>query len=425
MSKNNPPIQLVKNEKHKAKTQPERLEPTVSSECGLMDVPFLVLVLLLVGIGLIMMFSASYARAANESHGNPAFYFVRQAAFAVAGVGAMWVISRLNYQLWRMLAFPILGVAIVLLMAVPLIGDSAGGATRWIQIGPLRFQPSEIAKIGMVLSFAAMMSSWKDRMRTLKYGVAPFVGIMGILAVLLYLQPHLSATMIILVVGVAMMFLGGTHPKWLVAGFGLAVLLLVVYLTTQGYSGERFEAWLHPEADAQGDGYQVLQSLMAIGSGGLTGLGFGRSRQKYLYLPEEHNDYIFAVVCEELGFIGAGMIILLFMLLIIRGYWLAMHARDRFGSLTVSGLTTLLAVQVFLNIGVVSNLLPSTGISLPFFSYGGTALMINLAEMGIILGVSRWNTNAMPIKDKKKKTRKTGGKTNARHIHLRRDRRTH
>ena len=385
----------------------------------------MILVLLLVGIGLIMLFSASYARAANEAHGNPAYYFVRQAIFAFGGIAVMWFISRWNYQVWRMLAFPILGVSILFLIAVPLIGDSGGGATRWIQVGPIRFQPSEIAKIGMVLTFAALMSSWKDRMRTFRYGVVPFVGIMGLIALLLYLQPHLSATMIIMIVGVTMMYMGGTHPKWLLAGAGLVVLLLVVYLTTQGYSGERFDAWLHPEEDARGDGYQVLQSLMAIGSGGLTGLGFGRSRQKYLYLPEEHNDYIFAVVCEELGFIGASMIILLFMLLIIRGYWLAMHARDRFGALTVSGLTTLLAVQVFLNIGVVSNLLPSTGISLPFFSYGGTALLINLAEMGIILGVSRWNTNAISLKDKKKKHRKTGGKANARHIHLRRDRGTH
>lgn len=424
MSKKRPAIKLVKNESTKVKNQPERLQEP-ANESGLMDVPFLILVLLLVGIGLIMMFSASYARAANEAHGNPAFYFVRQAFFAVCGIGAMWVLSTWNYQVWRSFSFVILGVSILFLMAVPLIGDSGGGATRWIQVGPIRFQPSELAKIGMVLTFATLMSAWKDRMHTFRYGVVPFVGIMGVIAVLLYLQPHLSATMIIMFVGVTMMFLGGTRIKWLLMGGGLAVLLVAVYLTTQGYSGERFVAWLHPEADAQGNGYQVLQSLMAIGSGGLTGLGFGRSRQKYLYLPEEHNDYIFAVVCEELGFIGAGMIMLLFMLLIIRGYWLAMHARDRFGSLVVSGLTTLLAVQVFLNIGVVTNLLPSTGISLPFFSYGGTALLINLAEMGIILGVSRWNTNAMPVRDKKKKQKKTGGKANARHIHMRRDRGAH
>ena len=181
--------------------------------------------------------------------------------------------------------------------------------------------------------------------------------------------------------------------------------LLAVYLMTKGYSGDRIKAWLHPEDYAADEGYQVIQSRYAIGSGGLTGLGFGKSRQKYLYLPEEHNDYIFAIVCEELGFIGATLIVVLFALLVLRGYWISMHAHDRFGALLSAGLTTLIGLQVLLNIGVVTNLLPSTGISLPFFSYGGTALLVNLAEMGMILSVSRQNTNRMVVKRRKKRRR--------------------
>jgi len=222
----------------------------------------------------------------------------------------------------------------------------------------------------------------------------PFAGILLVLSAMLLLQPHLSATVIICGVGAVMMFLGGTKLR----GFAILAVLAgigLVILTSTGYAARRIEAWQNPWLDQRGGGYQVVQALYAVGSGGLFGLGFGKSRQKYLYLPEEHNDYIFPIVCEELGFVGAGLIILLFVLLILRGYWIAMHARDRFGSLLVSGLTTLLAIQVFLNVGVVTNFLPATGISLPFFSYGGTALMVQLAEMGMILAVSRSNRDTL------------------------------
>ena len=220
-------------------------------------------------------------------------------------------------------------------------------------------------------------------------GIFDTAVISGIIAVLLYLEPHMSATLIILALGFILMTLGGTDWKYLVGLVILGCLLVAVYLLTKGYTGGRISAWLHPENDPLDKGLQVLQSQYAIGSGGLLGLGFGRGRQKYLYLPEEHNDYIFAIACEELGFVGAIGILILFALLIIRGYWIAMHARDRFSMLLAAGLTTLLALQVFLNVAVVTNLLPSTGISLPFFSYGGTALIMQLAENGIVLNVSR------------------------------------
>lgn len=365
-------------------------ELTVVDERGLMDIPFLLLTLLLVAIGVIMMFSASYARAFYKE-GSSTYYFARQGGFALVGIVVMWLVSRINYQWWRVGSVPIMAAAVVLLILVPVIGSSENGATRWINLFGISFQPSELAKLAVVLCFAAMISFYRDRMQTFRYGVLPFAGILVVIAGLLYLEPHLSATLIILATGAVMMFLGGTRLRWFGLGAALVALVLIVYLTTQGYASDRITAWRDPFSDQSDKGYQILQSLYAIGSGGMMGLGLGRSRQKYLYLPEEHNDYLFPIVCEELGFVGAVLVLLLFALLIFRGYWIAIHARDRFGSLVAAGITTLLLLQVFLNVGVVTNLFPATGISLPFFSYGGTALLVQLAEMGIILNISRSN----------------------------------
>lgn len=359
---------------------------------GLLDIPYLVLTLLLVAIGLLMLFSASYARAMNDT-GNAAYFFVRQAGFAAAGIVAMFVISRMNYFIFHRLSILILAISVLLLLMVLAVGVEVNGAKRWVILFGQRFQPSEIAKFAVVLSFASMMSVWKDKMDTFKYGVLPYVAVLGVIMLMLFIEKHLSAIIIIVLLGASMMFLGGTKLRWFAIGAVVLTLFFLYYVSSKGYAGERITAWLDPQSDAQGSGYQTIQSQYAIGSGGFLGLGFGHSRQKYLYLPEEHNDYIFAIVCEELGFVGAAGIILLFALLIIRGYWIAMHARDRFGTLTAAGLTTLLALQVFLNMAVVSNLLPATGISLPFFSYGGTALLMQLGEMGIVLSISRWGTN--------------------------------
>ncbi len=365
-------------------------ELTVIDERGMLDVPFLLLTLLLVAIGVIMMFSASYARAYFKE-GSSTYYFARQGGFALAGIAVMWAVSWVNYQLWRRLSVPIMAVSIVLLILVVLIGSAGGGATRWLVLFGIRFQPSELAKLAVVLCFAAMISFYRDRMQTFRYGVLPFAAILVVIAGLLILQPHLSATIIILATGAVMMFLGGTRLRWFAIGLVAVGLGMYVAVSVLGYAGDRITAWLDPFADQSDNGYQIVQSLYAIGSGGVMGLGLGRSRQKYLYLPEEHNDYLFPIVCEELGFVGAMLVLLLFALLIFRGYWIALHARDRFGSLVAAGLTTLLLLQVFLNVGVVTNLLPATGISLPFFSYGGTALLVQLAEMGIILNISRSN----------------------------------
>lgn len=366
----------------------------ILDERGLLDVPFLVLTVLLVLIGVLMMFSASYARA-YTTEGKATYYFARQAVFAIVGIGIMLFFSTWNYQIWRSVSFFILAAAIVFLLLVPLIGIEENGAKRWIYLGFTSFQPSEVAKLGIVLTFASMISYYRERMQSFREGILPFVVILAVVCGLLVLEPHLSAIIIILGVSAAMLFLGGVKLRWFAAGLAVVAVFIGIYLATKGYAGGRIQAWLHPFEDESDSGYQIVQSLYAIGSGGLMGLGLGRSRQKYLYLPEEHNDYIFPIVCEELGFVGAMVVLLLFLLLIMRGYWIALHARDRFGMLVVGGLTTLLALQVFLNIGVVTNLLPATGISLPFFSYGGTALLIQLFEMGVILSVSRQNDNKL------------------------------
>lgn len=355
---------------------------------GAMDLPFLLLTLILMALGLIMMLSASYARA-YQTEGNALYFFIRQAVFAVLGITGMLIVSRIDYELWRAFSLPFLLGAVVLMVLVLLIGTAGGGAKRWILIGGVSIQPSELVKMAVVIFFATLISSLKDKMETFKFGIMPFAAVLLGLAIILILQRHFSAIIIICLLGAVMLFLGGVKFRWFVALGILAFAAGLIYISSMGYASDRITAWRDPFADPSDTGYQVVQSLYAIGSGGLFGLGFGRSRQKYLYLPEEHNDYIFSVVCEELGFIGAMLIILLFVLLIIRGFWIAMHAKDRFGALLAGGFTSLLAIQVFFNIGVVTNFLPSTGISLPFFSYGGTALLVQLAEMGVILSVSR------------------------------------
>ena len=355
----------------------------------LVDLPFLLLTVLLTALGLVMIYSASYARALYET-GDSAYFFKRQLVFSLIGIAAMLGISRVKPRLIRKLAFPLLGASVLFLalVFVPGIGQSENGATRWVRLG-ISFQPSEIAKLGVILSYAAMISAFQERMETFRWGIAPFAAILVVIVVLLRLEPHNSAIVIIACTAGTMLFLGGVKYRWFILGGTVMLLGLAVILGAGGYEASRITAWRDPFSDPTDNGYQILQSLYAIGSGGLLGLGFRQGRQKYLYLPEEHNDYIFAIVCEELGLVGALAILSLYMLLILRGYWIAMHVRDRFLALTVAGITTLTALQVFFNIGVVTNLLPSTGISLPFFSYGGTALLIQLGEMGLVLGASR------------------------------------
>ena len=354
------------------------------------DTPFLVILLVLLTVGLSMLYSASFAQSQYDtSYCDSTKYLQKQAACAIIGLAAMAVLSRIPAKFWYRAAWPLYGISIVLLLMVLLVGQSVNGAKRWINIAGLQFQPSEIAKFTMILLFARLTRGFGSSVRQFRFGVLGFgAALMGVL-IPLALEKHLSAIMLIGMVAVVMMFVAGTHPKWLLAGAAAAVIFVVVYVSLMGYAGDRITAWLHPEQDPSDTGYQILQSLYAIGSGGVLGLGLGKSRQKYLYLPFQYNDYIFAIICEELGLLGALLIMVLFAALILRGYWIALHASDRFSTVLAAGLVTLIAVQTLLNLGVVTNLLPSTGIALPFFSYGGTALAVNLGEMGIILSISR------------------------------------
>ena len=384
---------LARQERQRLRKEKEQ-ESRELARRGPIDLPFCLLVLLLTAVGLVMLLSASFPSAYYETKSkDPMYYFVRQGIFAVMGIAAMFLISKINYQWFRKFARPLLYLSVVLLIlvAIPGIGIMRNNARRWLGFGDLfTFQPSEIAKLAVVLYFSDSISKKKDKMRTTRYGIVPYLVILGVLAVLMMLEPHLSGTVLILSAGAALMLVGGINWVWVGAAVGFAGGVAALMLTgVISYGQSRIAMWQNPFIDARGKGYQLSQSLISIGSGGLLGVGLGKSRQKFLYLPEEHNDFIFAIICEELGLIGAGIIMLLFAALILRGYWIALHARDRFGCLLVVGVTTLIAMQVFLNIGVVTGLLPTTGISLPFFSYGGTALSIQLAEMGIVLSVSR------------------------------------
>ena len=358
-----------------------------------MDISFLALVVILLAIGVTMVLSASFARAyfdpGGVTKGKATYYFIRQFIFAALGVAAMIICSRLPVGLYKRFSMPVLIAAVILLMLVPIIGTNANGAKRWIGLGAFTIQPSEIAKIGIILAFASMICARRGRMKSFRYGILPFAAILAAIVGLLVLEPHFSASIIIVAIGGVMLFLGGARLVWFIAAAVAAGGGIAVLLTMFPYASTRITTWRDPFASTSDEGYQIVQSLYSIGSGGLTGLGLGQSRQKYLYLPEEHNDFIFSVVCEELGFIGALLILTLFALLIIRGYWIALHSTDRYSFLVAAGITTLLAIQVILNVAVVTNLVPCTGISLPFFSYGGTALLMQMAEMGIVLSISR------------------------------------
>lgn len=360
---------------------------------GRIDMSFFLLVMLLLAIGVVMVLSSSFPRAYYDpgkvTGGNAAYYFIRQLIFAVLGTGAMLLASRLPMGFYRRYAFPFLIFTLVLLALVPVIGVKANGSRRWLGVGGLTLQPSELAKLAVVLAFSVMICRTREKMRTFRYGILPFAAILLAIVGLLVLEPHFSASIIIIAVGAVMLFLGGVGLGWFIAAFSAAGGALAILLTLFPYASTRISTWRDPFSSSSDEGYQIVQSLYTIGSGGLSGLGLGGSRQKYLYLPEEHNDFIFSVVCEELGFIGAALLLLLFALLVLRGYWIALHCRSRFDFLVCAGITTLLAIQCFLNVAVVTNLVPCTGISLPFFSYGGTALLIQLGEMGIILSASR------------------------------------
>ena len=357
-----------------------------------LDLPFLCILLLLLSLGLLMLFSAGYAVALYR-RGDAYTYIRPQLLFAALGLAAMYAASLVDYHIWHRLAWPIMGLSLLLLVVV-LFMPEYNGCKRWIVLPGLgTLQPSEIAKFAVVLVFSHIISLNHDRMQGFAAGVLPFGILLGLVAVLMLLEPHLSGTLLILSIGAVLMFVGGTGLRWfaLAGGLGVGAVFAAVLALPQlvPYAADRLSSWRDPFADPLGEGHQTIQSLYAIASGGVAGLGLGNSRQKYLYVPEPQNDFIFSILCEELGFVGAALVIFLFLLLLLRGITLAVRARDKFGALLVVGFVVQVVLQAILNIAVVTNTIPNTGISLPFFSSGGTSLLMLLGEMGIVLSVSR------------------------------------
>ena len=356
------------------------------------DLPFLAILLALLSFGLLMLYSAGYAVALYR-RGDAYTYIRPQLLFAALGAVAMYMASRIDYHIWHKLAWPLLGISLALLVVV-LFMPEYNGCKRWIVLPGLgTLQPSEIAKFSVVLVFSHIISLNHDRMKTFSTGVLPFALVLGCVAVLMLLEPHLSGTVLILGIGAVLMFIGGTGLKWFglaAVGGAAAIAAAVLFLPDLvPYAASRLSSWLDPFADPLGEGHQTIQSLYAIASGGAVGLGLGNSRQKYLYVPEPQNDFIFSILCEELGFVGAAAVLLLFLALFLRGMVIAVRARDKFGALLVVGFVTQVILQAVLNIAVVTNTIPNTGISLPFFSYGGTSLFMLLCEIGVVLSVAR------------------------------------
>ena len=360
---------------------------------GGIDTTFLLIVILLICYGSVMVFSSSYAFA-EQNFGNSLFFVKKQLTWAGVGIAALWLCTKIDYRILRKFAIPIFGISYLLLWCVfiPGLSYSAKGATRWVSIGPISFQPSDIMKFSIVLIFALYISCYIEKTHKFKYGILIPASLLVVVCASVIVQKHVSATVIIFLIGAVMILISGASAKWLtgICAAGASAVCVIIFFTE--YASARVEAWLHPETVLMDGGWQPYQSLLAIGSGGFFGVGLGNSFQKQLWLPEPQNDFIFAIVCEELGFVGGIAVIALFIALLWRGLTIAKRAPDTFSSLLVTGLVTKVAIQALLNIAVVTTTIPTTGIALPFFSYGGTALIMQLAELGIVLSVSRYSS---------------------------------
>ena len=366
---------------------------------GSIDIPFLGLTIALLTIGLIMLFSASYPYAYYYKDSSY-YYFIRQILFAVAGLVAMLLMSKINYKIFKAIYKPVFVVTIALLVIVLFHHTNVQNFKRWIPLGPVTIQPSDLAKFTIILTLAVYISKYYKKMKTMKYGILIPIGIIAIFCGLIYLEHHLSCTILMFFIGACLMFAGGSD--WKLFAFGLAVIVLLGFLVVsfptliENYAGKRIVAWLDKDYDPLNGRWQTNNSLYAIGSGGFFGVGLGNSKQKYLYVSEPQNDFIFSIVCEELGFLGAAIIIALFAALVIRGLIIASRCKDKFGSLLIIGIVAQIGLQVVLNILVVTDTLPNTGFAFPFFSYGGTAIFMLLFEIGVVLSISR-KTNQQKV----------------------------
>lgn len=356
-----------------------------------LDFTLLITVFILLGLGIITVLSASSPTALAET-GDSYKYVTKQILSASIGLVFMFTLSKVDYRIWQKKYKLIFIVCIVLLLSVSVMGISSGGAQRWVNLGFISFQPSELAKVGVIIFYAAWLTKNKDKLKTFKDGFfVPLMLIVPVVGIVLILQNHFSATLVICMLVAILMVLAGCRIRYFIA-IGLPLVTIgvaAVFLAGQGFRMQRLITFMDPWQYAKDEGWQIIQSLYAVGSGGLFGVGLGNSKQKYLYIPEPHNDFIFSVLAEELGFLGCAVVIILFAVLIWRGITISMKAPDMFGSLLAAGITSMIAIQVLINIAVVTSSMPVTGMALPFFSYGGTALMIILSAVGILLSVSR------------------------------------
>lgn len=348
----------------------------------------MLVVFALLSFGLIMVFSASSATA-HYQYGDAYHFIKRQFIWAIIGISVMIFISRIPYKTLYKYAIHLLAISAVLLIAVLLFGIEAKGAKRWLGFGAITFQPSEVAKFAIIIFLARSLSTNKDALSSFTGGFLPYIGIIGIISVLVFLEPHFSGAVVIGLTGVIVMWAAGAKLGHFMAVGAVVLPIAGVAAMSASYRMERLMSFLDPFANASDEGWQIVQSLYAIGSGGFFGLGLGQSRQKFLYLPEPQNDFIFSIICEELGFVGAILVIVLFAFLIWKGIKIALNAPDKFSSLTVIGIISLIAVEAVLNIAVVTSSIPATGMPLPFFSYGGSSLVFILAQMGVVLSISR------------------------------------
>lgn len=456
--------------KLKPKTVKKRTRSSTLAKDRSMDTAFLLIVLVLLAFGLIMVFSASYAYALNYEGDSFYYIKKQGFFAVLGIIGMLVISRidyRFFKKFWPVIYG--IGIALLVCVFIPGLSVSTEtGVSRWVGVGSITFQPSEFAKFAVIVTFAALIYKNYPKIKTFRYGIIPFVILLAPVLVLIYLEPHLSGLIIIVSIAAVMMFVGGVRLRHMVALLLAAIILLGGFMliksamdggeeeaagqavttvqtdstasTTQegddassanqeeavqedssgggffeSYQWRRIQNWLDPFGRSEGSGYdtditgevwQTCQSLLAIGSGGIMGLGLGNSRQKYMYLPEPQNDFIFAIVCEELGLIGAILVILLFVLLVYRGFVIANRAPNKFASMLVVGITIQIGIQALFNIAVVTNAFPNTGISLPFFSYGGTALMMQLFEMGVILNISRHTHVAKERQDREKKQKK-------------------
>ena len=372
-------------------------ERNIVREKGSIDYVFLIIVLVLIFFGTVMVYSASYAYSMN-TYGDSYYIIFRQILFALSGFVAMGLAVWFRPEWYQKFAPLAYGFCFLLLTVVPIIGVEHNGAKRWINIGFTEIQPSEFMKLGLVLFLAWYFDRYYERItdfkhifRTSFFGVFVPLVITGVTCIMVLIEKHLSGTIIMFLIGAIIIFSSGTAIRLLMGLGGVSLVSLGLFAIFTDYTKRRIDIWLHPELDPQGGGYQTLQGLYAIGSGGLFGKGLGNSFQKHLFVSQPQNDFIFTIVCEELGYIGAIAVVALFVLLAWRGFVIAMKAPDTFSSLVVIGIVGKVVIQALLNIAVVTNSIPNTGISLPFFSYGGSSLVVLMVEMGIVLSVSRYS----------------------------------